>query len=386
MNLFYISPEFPPNFITFLLRLAQAGVKVWAIGEADFFSMPHELRSSLQWYKQTNLYDWDSVISSIEFMKTQREDLRTEGLSLTESHNEHWLRLESRINEFYNLPGIWPKDIDFWKRKSAMKRRMRENNIPVARGELVKSYSHALALIADYGYPVILKPDEGVGAQSTYCIHSQKELDTIFPSLSGIYILEEFIHGPIVSYDGLTNQQGEVVFENSLLYSQGVLSCVEGDDPSFFITRQIPFELSQLGKFLVNIFQIKKKFFHLEFFKTPNGYIPLEINVRPPGGPILDMMNYSIDGDLYQAYSDMILSHPISLPQEKKYYCGYVGRRNKNYRYSHEKIIQMYGEHLVQCEENPILFQQAMGQYKYIFRTPDLEKLEKMMFHISCKA
>ncbi len=382
MNLLYISPDFPPNFKTFILRLAEAGVKVWGIGEADFFSMPADLRSCLQWYKQTKLSNWDAVVSSLESMKMQREDLKTEGFSLVESHNEHWLRLESKINEFYDLEGIRPKEITFWKKKSAMKRRMQENGIPVARGEVVTSYSHALSLISQYGYPVILKPDEGVGAQSTYNIHNEKELSARWHSLSGSFLLEEFVSAPIVSYDGLTDRTGQIVFENSLVYSQGVLDCVQGDDPSFFVTREIPLALKELGKCLVSLFQIKRKFFHLEFFQLPNAYIPLEINVRPPGGPILDMMNYSVDADLYKAYSDVALGRHVSLPQEKKYYCGYVGRRDRTYLYSHEQIIHNYKENLLQNEENPLLFQQAMGRYKYIFRTPDFKKLQEIMKHI----
>jgi len=35
-------------------------------------------------------------------------------------------------------------------------------------------------------------------------------------------------------------------------------------------------------------------------------YVPIEINCRPPGASILNMMNYSIDDDLYRAYALMI--------------------------------------------------------------------------------
>ena len=39
MDYLYISPEFPPNYSNFVIQLERAGVDVWGLGEADFYSM-----------------------------------------------------------------------------------------------------------------------------------------------------------------------------------------------------------------------------------------------------------------------------------------------------------------------------------------------------------
>ena len=99
--------------------------------------------------------------------------------------------------------------------------------------------------------------------------------------------------------------------------------------------------------------------------------MPIEINCRPPGGAILDMMNYSVDDDLYRAYAQMIIKGRVALPTEKKYYCCYLGRKDKHYAHSHDEILSAYGSCLVEHDQNPPIFQQAMGTERYIFRSPN---------------
>ena len=110
----------------------------------------------------------------------------------------------------------------------------------------------------------------------------------------------------MVTYDGLTDYDGKVIFENSLIYGDGILEFVQGKGTFFYVSRHIPDELRAIGRKLVPLFDIRRKFFHFEFFKIHDIYMPIEINCRPPGGAILDMMNYSVDDDLYRAYAGMI--------------------------------------------------------------------------------
>jgi len=119
---------------------------------------------------------------------------------------------------------------------------------------------------------------------------------------------------------------------------------------------------------LVSQFNIRRKFFHFEFFAVGDDYMPIEINCRPPGGSILDMMNYSIDDDLYRAYALMIADNRVLIRPEKKYFVCYLGRRDRRYVHSHAEIMSTHGHHLADHGENPPLYWEAMGRYRYIFR------------------
>ncbi|MFP4350608.1 MAG: acetyl-CoA carboxylase biotin carboxylase subunit family protein [Desulfococcaceae bacterium] len=376
MEFLYLSPEFPPNFKHFIRHLNRLGARVWALGEADFHFMPEDLRSALAYYVRADLTSLPAVEQGLAELTAAQASLGLpEGFDVVESHNELWLRVEAFINDRYGLDGIRPADLDRLKRKSVMKQVFQDQGLPVARGARIENPYHGLALAADLNYPLILKPDEGVGAGGIHKIENEAELREHLLNLTEDYVLEEFIHGRIVSYDGLTDRDGRILFENSLIYGDGVLEYVQGKDTFFYVTRHIPTELAEIGRRLVRAFDIRRKFFHFEFFRVNGEYRPIEINCRPPGGPILDMMNYSADVDLYAAYAHLIVTGDAALPSEKKYHCAYVGRRDRAYRYSHEEILARCGDRLVEHGENPPVFRGAMSDYRYIIRTPSEPEL-----------
>ena len=379
MDYLYISPEFPPNYAHFIEQLHARGVRVWGIGEADFHHMPETLRSALAWYVRTDLSSPDAVQRAVDELLMQKNNSGVGGnFDLVESHNEQWLSLEGMINERYGIDGIKMRDLPRLKKKSKMKQRFQELGLPVAGGELVTDIRRALELADTLGYPLILKPDEGVGAGGIYRVDAKTQLQTHLARLDQDYLLEEFIEGDIVTYDGLTDYDGEVVFENSLIYGDGVLEYVLGKDTFFYVSRHIPTELRAIGRKLVAGFGIRRKFFHFEFFKTNGTYMPIEINCRPPGGAILDMMNYSVDDDLYRAYAVMIAGNRPDIQTTQKYYCCYLGRKDQHYIHSHDEILAAFGHHLVEHGLNPPIFRQAMGAERYILRSPDESDIFKM--------
>ncbi len=365
----YISPEFPPNYAHFIEQLDSLGVRVWGLGEADFYFMPASLRSALTWYVRADLNNVGAVQRGLDQLLAQKKASGfAEKFDLVESHNEQWLTLEGRINEKYGIDGIKKQDLPRLKKKSIMKQIFEHCGMPVARGERIIDIDRSLDLAETLGYPLILKPDEGVGAGGIYKVENKNQLKSHLSAIAEDYLIEEFIDGSIVTYDGLTDYNGNVVFENSLIYGDGVLEYVLGKDTFFYVNRYIPDKLRAAGQKLVPLFNIRRKFFHFEFFNINDTYMPIEINCRPPGGAILDMMNYSIDDDLYCAYAAMITKGDLTVTSEKKYFCCYIGRKDKRYLHSHGEILSTWGDRLVEHAQNPLLFQEAMGVDRYILR------------------
>ena len=370
MEFLYLSPEFPPNYANFVLKLDEMNVNVWGIGEADFHFMPETLRSALKWYVSANLSSTAEVEIALENLLRVKASLGTSpNFDMVESHNEQWLQLEGFINHKLGIDGIQPKDLNRLKKKSVMKKLFKEIDLPVARGERVTDFNHGLRLADDLGYPLILKPDEGVGANGIHKVTNEAHLRHLLAEIKGDYLMEEFIDAKIVTFDGLVDGNGRILFENSLSYGEGVLEYVLGKDTFFYVSRHIPDKLLQIGRRLTKLFDIRRKFFHFEFFMVGDDYMPIEINCRPPGGAILDMMNYSVDDDLYAAYARMIAKSEAAVANEKKYYCCYLGRRDKDYVHSHSDILAEFGHCLTEYAENPLIFQQAMGKYRYILRS-----------------
>ncbi len=379
MDFLYLSPEFPPNYDNFVLKLDEMNVNVWGIGEADFYFMPEKLRSALKWYVRANLSSAAEVENALDQLLRVKISLGTSpNFDIVESHNEQWLQLEGFINHKLGIEGIQPKNLNRLKKKSVMKKLFKDSGLPVARGERISDLNHGLRLARDLGYPLILKPDEGVGAVGIHKVIDETQLRHLLPEITGDYLLEEFIDAKIETYDGLVDANGKILFENSLIYGDGVLEYVMGKDTFFYVSRHIPGKLSQIGRRLAKLFDIRRKFFHFEFFKVDGDYMPIEINCRPPGGAILDMMNYSIDDDLYAAYARMIAQGEAGVTNEKKYYCCYLGRRDKDYAHSHFDILAAFNHCLVEYSENPPIFQKAMGKHRYILRSASESEILRM--------
>lgn len=379
MDFLYISPEFPPNYAQFVLRLRDAGARVWALGDADFYDMPEHLRSAIAWYVRCDLSSPGAVMAAAEELLRAKATAGTPGhFDMVESHNETWLRLEAFLNERLGIEGLQPHQIDRLKKKSVMKKVFQRCGLSVARAALVKDGSQAMRLAEDLGYPLILKPDEGVGAAGIHRLTSPEDLERVLPQLAGEYLLEQWIDAPIVTYDGLADHDGQVLFESSLVYGSGVLECVEGRDTFFYVHRAIPDGLTLIGRELVKAFGIRRKFFHFEFFHSDGVFRPIEINARPPGGPILDMMNYSADMDLYAIYAGMVVQGHAEVVRGERRYTAYAGRRQRAYALSHQEVLSKLGPALVEHGHNPMIFQEAMGQYRYIFRSPDEDELLRL--------
>lgn len=306
-----------------------------------------------------------------------------------DSHNEYWLETEARLRTDFNIPGIQMDRIYNVKKKSEMKRIFQEAKLNPARGKVCGTEQEVRDFIKEVGYPVIAKPDNGVGAAATFKLESD---DCIQVYLRGKpntdYILEEFVTGQIVTFDGLVDNNGELIFSSSLRYNKGVMEAVnENSDIFYYTVREIEPFLEKAGKAILKAFDVRGRFFHFEFFLKDNAVVPLEVNMRPPGGLTLDMFNFIFDFDCYDAWAQMQV-HGISNPvKDRKYFVMYVGRKNHiTYRLSHDKAVEEHCELIVHHERIDSIFAPAIGNYGYMLRHEKLEPLLEAAESIQCRA
>jgi hypothetical protein len=246
---------------------------------------------------------------------------------------------------------------------------------------VVKDLKEAQDLIEQTGYPVVAKPDIGVGAASTYKIHSENELKTFFETKPPVdYLFEEFVNGQIITFDGLTDRDGTPVFTNSLVYGAGIMETVLNDDLVYYYTdRKIPADLEGLGCRTLEAFDVRERFFHFEYFRLPETgeLLALEVNMRPPGGLTTDMFNYSCDINIYDAWASILAGKGFPYPDyTHKYFCCYASRKsNRSYAHSEEEIFSAYGDKICHHESISGIFSAALGSYGYLLRSPDLDEV-----------
>ncbi|MDY3051628.1 MAG: ATP-grasp domain-containing protein [Ndongobacter sp.] len=377
MNYIFISPNFPRSYENFVVRLREKGICVLGIGDAGYYHLSDALRRNLtEYYKVDDLSNYEQVYRAVAYFI-----FHYGRIDRLESHNEFWMEQDARLRADFSIPGLRPEQMDGIRRKSEMKKTYEQAGIPTTRGGRVLDFAQAKQLCGQIGYPVCVKPDVGVGAADVCRIDSEKELSRYFLNTDPQpFVIEEFVDAPIVTYDGLTDAQGNIVYCSSMRFDQPILSMVKpGRDFTYYVERTIPQELEQLGRRCVQAFGVRERFFHFEFFRRAEGSLcALEVNLRPPGGYTMDMWDYAGDFDVYAAYAEVLLTGRMKEEPTRPYYCLYYGRfEDQAYRYPPEAFFDRFGVNMCMYRRMEGVFTQ-MGDYFFIARTPYRETLDEM--------
>ncbi|NTW72663.1 MAG: carboxylate--amine ligase [Eubacteriaceae bacterium] len=382
MNYIFISPYFPPNFENFCSKLKEEGVTVLGLGSEPYDTLSDTLKNSLtEYYKVENMEDYNEMLRACGYFA-----FKYGRISRIESHNEYWLETDAALRTDFNVYGIKDDEIHKIKLKSKMKEVFQTAGIPVAKGRIIMDMDDALRLIEEIGYPVCAKPDNGVGAAYTYKIDNLEDLKFFYGTKPNVpYIMEEFITGEIHTFDGITDRNGDIVFFSSFIFDKGVMEIVNEDlDICYFSVRELAADLVDYGTRTVKAFGIKERFFHLEYFRKPDGsLVALEVNIRPPGGLSVDMFNFSNDADLYSQYAKLIAHGKFDAEFKRPYFCAYAGRKtNKNYQHSIQDILNKYGSLIVHNGVIASIFAAALGDYSFLYRSPDFEVIKEVTKYI----
>ena len=377
MNFIFISPYFPHTYWQFCDRLKRNGVNVLGIGDAPYDSLEPALKDALtEYYRVDSLENYDEVYRAVAFFA-----FRYGKPDWLESNNEYWLEQDARLRTAFHITtGIQENEIASWKKKSAMKAYYAAAGIPTARCHPVTDLADAKAFIQDCGgYPVIAKPDVGVGASNTWKIENEAELTAFFKEKPDVpYLIEEFVEGNIRSYDAITDSKAEPLFESMTVWPPSIADIVNKNlDLAYYTAAHLPAALQKMGRAALKAFDVKSRFVHLEFFELTKArkglgevgdFVGLEVNMRPAGGYTPDMMNYAHSTDVYQIWADMVTMDKRILPESgDDHWCVYAGRKEWlfDYVHTHEEVLEKYGERIVMCERMPELMWATMGNQMY---------------------
>jgi len=375
MNFVFLSPHFPPNYLPFCLRLKAAGFTVLGIGDTDFGNLPPELSRALAWYcKVDDMHNYGELAQACRFFTE-----RFGPIDRLDSLNEYWLETEAALRTEFGITGVKNDTIADIRKKSRMKNIFASTGIPHARGRIVRTPEETAAFAREVSFPIIVKPDNGMGAAFTYKLNDSAQIAAFFAAKPDReFIAEEFIEGGIVTFDGLADREGRIIFCTSHVYGQGVMEAVLADSHiDYYSAREIPADLGAAGGKLVEGFKVRERFFHFEFFRRKDGTLcALEVNIRPPGGFTMDMFNYACDIDMYSVWARMMAGENVQLEYRRKYHCCYVSRKYRlNYAYSHAEILARLGPMVVQHQELPEVLARAMGDCGYLLRAAELEPI-----------
>ena len=379
MNFIFVSPNFPRRYYQWTDALKARGVNVLAIGDTPYNDLEPRLIASVnEYYFVPDMNDFSRMSEAVSYFERKYGKI-----DYLESMNEWWLRSDAKLRAKFRIPGLLPSDMDRITAKSDMKAYFEAGGAKTIRYLLVKGpedKQKATQFLSQVGFPVFVKPNIGVGASDSYALHNQEEFDRFFShELPETYIMEEYVDGSIVSFDGICDEDSNVVFATTDHFPTPIAKIVNERLDYFYY--DAPFSLPmndinqeeflKVGKNVVKAFGIKKRFFHIEFFVLnadkeglgkKGDFVALECNMRAPGGDTPDLINFGNSCSVYDIYADVICYNKNCQADYPIKYYSFATHRRDTLAYEHSvgEIYEKYGSKIVQSGRYPKHMADAM--------------------------
>ena len=383
-NFVFISPHFPSSYWKFVRALKLKGFNVLGIGDALYNDIPFECKEYLtEYYCCPNMEIYENEKKALEYF------IKKYGpIDYLESNNEFWLEKDARLRTDFNIVnGADNEEVKKFKFKSIQKAYFKKAGAKVSRFCLPKSIEDVINFVNEVNYPIFFKPDNGVGAQGTKKINNEKELKEFFPQIiNQNYICEEFVDGSIISFDGICDSNSNVVFCTQNIFLVDNATIVENElDDGYYCLPTLDKNFEKLGRDIIKAFELKKRFFHLEFFKLLSDHpylgkkgdiIPLEANMRPAGGYTPDLINFANSLSCYDIYADIMMDDVSNYDNSLKKYVAITSSRRKTKKYLHsfEEIKDKYLKNICMYGEYPKAISDDMGDYYYFAKFDTLNE------------
>lgn len=381
MNFIFVSPNYPVRYFKWVESLKRRGITVLGIGDTPYNETSPRLRAALtEYYFLPNLGNFDEMLKACRYFERKYGKI-----DYLESDNEWWLYQDARLRKELDIrTGFFPEEMEKIKAKSAMKEYFQKAGVKTMRYILVdgpEDLDKALEFSKEVGWPLFAKPNVGVGAAESHSIKNEEQLrNFLSETLSETFIVEEYIDGSIISFDGICDSNSDVVFATCDHFPTPVADIVNEAMDEYYYTS--PFSLPfidvdrdafyEAGVKTVKSFGIKKRFFHIEFFVLKQDkpgfaksgeFVALECNMRPAGGYTPDLINFANSVSCYEIYADVIAYDKNNQDMNKeKFYAFSVSRRDElDYLHSQEEIFNKYGSVLCAHGVYPKHMADAMG-------------------------
>lgn len=392
-----LQPGFPAEIPYYVRGLARRGARVLGVGDQPAAGLPEVARQGLHHYLQVgNFWHAPSLIDAL-----RRWDLPYK-LDLVECLWEVGMELAAEVRAAFRLPGLSLDETRRFRDKHLMRQILEEAGIRNPRFARASSAAEVLAKAQKVGFPLVVKPTAGAGSANTYRIDDEAELLQILPRLQQVdeVVLEEFVEGREFTFDTIC-VDGRILFCNILRYTPTMLESrsQEWISPQNMILRDLDAPAYRaalnLGRQVITALGFRTGFTHMEWFLKSNGEVVFgEIGARPPGGMTGELMNYSCDGDIYEAWAEAVLDGRITQKLERHYNVAMIFKRaigqGRITRIEGlDDIYRRFGRHIVRHDLLPIgarrrdWKQTLLSDGFLILRHPDLDHATAMSAYVA---
>lgn len=244
----------------------------------------------------------------------------------------------AEVRDALGVEGMGANVARNFRDKDQMKAVLRAAGVPVARSALVRSMGALRGFIDAVGFPVIVKPQAGLGTRATWRLENEVDLAALaqkgVPTAAEPLQCEEFVRAREHTCETVT-VRGAPVWRSGTRYFPTPLEvletpwiqyCVllprEDTDPTFrafdatnaaALTALLGAEAKTAAGTCLS---------HMEWFLREDGSALVnEVGARPPGVQIMPMMSLAHEVDMFARWAELIAFDRFT-PVSRKWACG----------------------------------------------------------------
>jgi hypothetical protein len=371
-HIVFVAPRFLENTNRYVRAFAALdGVTLSVISADPRESLPAELRDRVAGH-----YRVDDPLNGEQLTTAARAISRGVGRidRLTGALEQLQVPL-AEVRDALDIEGIRGDVARNFRDKDRMKAVLRAHGVPVAKSALVANTAELHAFVDKVGFPIIVKPQAGVGARATYRVTSAEDLhglaaQGVTPSAHRPLQVEEFIRARELTCETVT-VRGEPVWRSGTRYLPSPLAVLENpwikycvllprEDTDTEHTRFHPIN----GAALAALFGDSAKtaagtaLTHMEWFLRDDGAALVnEVGVRPPGVAIMPLMSIAFDMDAISSWTELVAFDRF-VARPRKWAAGAAFMRGQG---TGDRILSITGLHEAIA---------AVGDALVEFRTP----------------
>jgi phosphoribosylaminoimidazole carboxylase (NCAIR synthetase) len=298
-------------------------VRVGVISQAPLEDLPQPVRSQVAaHWRVADVLDTGQLVDAVRQLGRQVGPVDR----LIGAYEQLQVPL-AEVREQLGIAGMGADAARNFRDKARMKSLLREAGLPCARHRLVSVYGDATAFAHEVGFPLIVKPPAGAGAQATTRVDGvdalQAAVDAAAPAPGHPVLLEEYVTGDEHSFETVSIG-GQAVWHSLTHYYPSPLEVLrnpwiqwclvlprEVEEPQYDDIRRSAFRA-------LDVLGMETGLSHMEWFRRPDGSIAIsEVAARPPGAQMTTIISRAHDFDFVGAWARLMVCDEFAAPPRR---------------------------------------------------------------------
>ena len=297
-------------------------VRTGVISQAPLEDLPPPVRAQVSHWRVVDVLDTAQLKEAVRQLEARLGPVDR----LVAAYEQLQVPL-AEVREQRGIAGLPADAARNFRDKARMKSLLRDAGLPCARHRLATSPEEAVGFARELGFPLVVKPPAGAGAQATTKVDDANALrgavESASPSADRPVLLEEYMSGHEHSFETVSIE-GRAVWHSLTHYYPSPLEVLRNPWIQWCLMLPREVEEAQYDDIrsaafrALQVLGMGTGLTHMEWFRRPDGTIAIsEVAARPPGAQIMTVISRAHDFDAVAAWARLMVLDEFSAPPRR---------------------------------------------------------------------